>query len=513
MDKKKSILNVSVSIAFKIMTMVMGIAVRRCLIRACGNEVNGLNALYLSIIGFLAVAELGVGSAITFSMYRPIVAGENEKVSALYHLFRRWYLIIGGVILAAGLALTPFIHHFARDYTQLDVDLYSTFALMLVSVVLTYLFGAKTALINAYKNNYITTAITSGGLLLQYVLQIAALSVTGSFKAYLVCRSAAVLVQWGITELVARKKYDAILSTRARIDSETRIEVTKNIRAMFMHKIGALLVNTVDSVVISAFIGVAVLGRYSNYTTIQASMDGIIKLVFSSLISVVGHMYAQKSKNVARAYCEVFHMLNFMIGTVFYTGYYAVIDPVIAILFAEELVVERSISLVITLNGFVQFMRSGVLTFRDATGTFYNDRWKPLAEGLVNLTLSVLLVKQIGVVGVIVATVITNLLICHIVEPCVLYKNAFQASPRQHYVRNYGMILLFGIGLMVYNGAARTQGSFWRLLLVNGAISVGVSAMICLIATVANRRICRNMVMLFRRENDGTFNQRHRSGL
>jgi len=500
MDKKKSILNVSISITFKLITMVMAIVMKRILIHCCGNEVNGLNALYLSIIGFLAVAELGVGSAITFSMYRPIVAGENEKVSALYHLFRRWYWIIGGVILAAGLALTPFIHHFARDYSQLDVDLYSTFALMLVSVVLTYLFGAKTALINAYKNNYITTAITSGGLLLQYGLQIAVLFMTGDFKAYLICRSVAVLVQWGITELVTRKNYSVILHTRARIDRKTKLEVTRNIKAMFMHKIGALLVNTVDSVVISIFIGVATLGKYSNYTTIQLSMDGIIKLIFSSMVSVVGHMYAQKSKNVAQAYCEVFHMLNFMVGAVFYTGYYAVIDPVVAILFAENLIVERSISLVITLNGFVQFMRSGVLTFRDATGAFYNDRWKPLAEGLANLMLSVLLVKQIGVVGVIVATIITNLLICHIVEPYVLYKNAFQVSPKQYYLRNYGMILLFGVGLIVYNGFARTQGGYWQLLLINGTISVGISAMICLISVMANYKICRNIVMFLRRE-------------
>jgi len=499
MDKKKSILNVSISITFKILTMVLAIVVRRCLIRICGNEVNGLNALYLSIIGFLTVAELGVGSAITFCMYRPIVNGDNEKVSALYHLFRRWYMTVGGIILAAGLALTPFIHHFARDYAQLDVDLYATFLLMLISVVLTYLFGAKTALINAYKNNYITTAINSGGLLLQYVLQIMVLMATGSFKAYLICRSIAVLTQWSITEIVTRKKYGVILCNNAKIDGDTRLAVTKNVKAMFMHKIGALLVNTVDSVVISIFIGVAALGKYSNYTTIQASMDGIIKLVFSSLTSVVGHMYAQKSREVAKSYCEGFHMINFAIGTVFYLGYYAVIDPVIAILFAEELVVEQSISLVITLNGFVQFMRSNTLIFRDATGTFYNDRWKPLFEGLANLVLSVLLVKRIGVVGVIVATIITNLLICHIVEPYVLYKNAFQVSPKGYYVRNYTMIALFCVGLMTYDVCAQTGYSHWGQLLINGMISVGISAMVVLFVIVGNRKRFRNIWKLLRR--------------
>ena len=130
MDKRKSLLNVSVSIGFKLITMMMVIVVKRFLIQTCGNEVNGLNALYLSIIGFLSVAELGVGGAITFCMYKPIVEGDNDTVSALYHLFRRLYCIIGGSIFTVGLILTPFIKVFAKDYQQLDVNLYFTFFLL-----------------------------------------------------------------------------------------------------------------------------------------------------------------------------------------------------------------------------------------------------------------------------------------------------------------------------------------------------------------------------------------------
>ena len=151
MDRRKSILNVTVSLVFKIITMILVIFVKRILIQTCGNEVNGLNALYISVIGFLAVAELGVGSAITFCMYKPIVEGDHQQVSALYQLFRRLYLIISGIILAGGLLITPFIHHLAKDYAALDVNLYTTFVLMLISVVISYWFSAKTSLINAYK--------------------------------------------------------------------------------------------------------------------------------------------------------------------------------------------------------------------------------------------------------------------------------------------------------------------------------------------------------------------------
>ena len=487
MDKKKSLLNVFVSVGFKLVTMVMVIFVKRLLIQTCGNEVNGLNALYLSVVGFLSVAELGVGSAITFCMYKPIVAGDQGKVAALYGLFQRVYGLIGTVILCAGLVLAPFIHYFAADYAALTVNFSGTFVLMLVSVVLTYYFGAKTALINAYKNNYITTAITSGGLLLQYGLQILTLRITGSFSWYLISRIIAVLAQWLVTDVIARKKYTPILKRREKLDRETRTQLMKNIKAMFMHNVGTLLVNTADSVIISFFVGVIVLGKYSNYATIMTSMLAVLKLVFGSLTSVLGHMYVEQDKATARKYCERLHLLNFLLGVVFFLGYYAVIDPLIALLFGESLVAERSIAMVVTMNGFVQFMRSGVLVFRDATGTFYYDRWKPLVEGVVNVVLSVLLVQWIGVVGVIVATVITNLLICHVIEPYVLFRHAFNASPAGYYLRNYGMILLFGGAMLLMGRCLQPFENQWTAFFVNGFLSVGISAGICLLVLLCSR--------------------------
>ena len=499
MDKRKSILNVTVSMAFRIGTMVLSILVRRALIRTCGNDVNGLNSLYASIIGFLVVAELGVGSAITFCMYRPIVEGDEQKVGALYYLFRRLYRIIGCFILVAGLALTPFIHHFARDYSQLDVNLHTTFLLMLLSVVITYLFAAEISLINAYKNNYITTTINSGGLLLQQVLQILVLSITGSFHGYLMCRIASALVQWIATRLVIRRNYAPVLAHRSRIDENTKRDLTRNIRAMFMHKIGSLLVNTVDSLVIGAFIGVVALGGYTNYTVIQTSMDGLIKLFFGSLTSVLGHLYVEKSKDTVRKYCEAFHLLNFVLGAVFYLGYYAVADSLIGMLFGAELVEAKTISRMVALNGFVQFMRSSTLVFRDATGTFYYDRWKPLFEGLTNLVLSVILVNRIGVTGVIGATIITNLLICHIVEPYVLYKHALEASPLKYYLRNYAMIGLFFLGMLAVDRLAVTANTYFMEFIRNGFLSVAVSLVLCAGVVLLNARLSRTLLDVLRR--------------
>lgn len=485
------------SIAFKFVLLFGALLVRRFLIQYIGNEVNGLNSLYTSIVGFLAVAELGVGSAITFCMYKPIVEGETQKVSALYHLFTKLYLIIGGIILVAGLIVMPFLPYLTKDYQSVDVNVYLTFGLFLAATVISYLFSSKTSLINAYKNNYITTSINSVGMLVQYGLQIAVLVVTKSFIWYLICQLVSILLRWAATEIVARRKYKNIMSDRQKIDAETKDTVIKSVKAMFMHKIGSVLVNTADSVIISAFIGVVILGKYSNYTVIMTSMTGVITLFFSPLTSVIGHLCVEQDENAVKKYLNFFHTFNFVIGAIFFLGYYGIIDNLVTICFGkgEDLELAKSVSFIITLNYFIQFMRQATMLFRDATGTFYNDRWKPLFEGVLNVGLSIgfvflfsfLFGEDFAVVGVIVATIITNLTICHIVEPHVLYKYALKTTATKYYIRNYFYIALFAVALIALHFSLQSYDNEWKELLVNGCIAVAIAIVPCVFVTFIDK--------------------------
>ena len=482
MDKKKSLINVGVSIFFKVILLVLALMARRFLIKYVGNEANGLASLYASIVGFLSVAELGVGSAITFCMYKPIVDDDTTKVSALYRLFTKLYFVIGGIIFAGGLIIMPFLSHLASGSTE-GFNLYFTFLLMLVSTVLSYMFSSKTSVINAYKNNHITTSINSIGLIIQYALQILMVCLFHSFELYLACTIFSVLIQWSATSVYFNKKYKDIREIKASVDNDTKSNVVKNVKAMFMHKIGAVLVNTVDSLIISAFIGVVILGKYSNYTTIMNSMVGVIILFFNPLTSIIGHLCIKNNLEEIKKYYNFFHTFNFISGLVFFLGYYAIIDNLITICFDKNLEMPKSVSFVITVNYFIQYMRQATLLFRDATGTFYYDRWKPLIEGVLNVCLSIGFIylfkywfgEDFAVVGVIVATIITNLFICHIVEPYVLFKYEFHSSVKKYYYKNYFYIFIFILSLVVLNFSMRTIDNDWVEFLVNGFIAVAIA--------------------------------------
>jgi len=482
MDKKRSVLNVSISFISRITLLFASFFVRRLLIKYLGNDANGLNSLYTSIIVILNLAELGVGNAISYSMYKPIVEGDRRQVAALYGLYKRLYQIIGGVIFGAGLLVMPFLPHFISDYQALDVNIYFPFFLTLISVVLTYLYGAKTSLIMAHKDDYITTGILTMCRLVGHVLQTFSILIFRSFSVYSGCQIVETFLVWGMTERVVRKRHGEIVKRQEEVDRETRLEISRNVRAMCMHKIGGTLAYTLDNVIISTFIGVVILGKYSNYTLIVSSVSGTIALCFTSLTSVIGHLCAGENRAEIKRTFHFFYYLNYVLGVIFFHGYFAVSDSVIRLLFGEGLEISRSITFVISLNAFIQYMRSTTLLFRDATATYYYDRWKPLAEGLTNLGLSLLFVhifpEEYRVAGVIVATIITSLLIGDVVEPYVIFKYIFGESVKRFWLKNYFLTALFTGSLFVLTYILRPVNGVIKGIFGNGLLSVAVSLLV-----------------------------------
>lgn len=479
MDIVRSKKNILTSIVFKIVLLVLGILTTRFLIQNAGNEINGLNSLFKSIVGVLNIVELGIGTAISYCIYKPIVEGNDAVVSALYKLLKKMYFVIALIILVGGLLVLPLLPILAKDYT-VDVNIYFTYILMLASVVISYSYSAKTSLINAYKDNYITTTIHSVGMIVQQMLQIAVLILFKSFEWFLVCRIAAVVLQWILTEYYANRKHNRIIASKgSEIPEGLKRDIFRNVKAMFMHKIGGALVNSAGSIVISAFCGVVILGKYSNYLSIMTAMIGILILFFTPLTSVIGHMYAENNGNELQKYYNFFFGVNYILAVVFFLGYYAVIDNVVRVFYGNNLEMDNLIVRLITVNYFLQFLRQATLLFRDSTGTFYYDRWKPIVEGAVNILLSLLLFwvlpEDIKLSGVLIANIVSNLFVCHIVEPYVLYKHVFKAPIRRVYLRNYLLVLIFVVIVYGYGLLYVETSNPWLNIVVNGCISLSVS--------------------------------------
>ena len=236
MDKKKSFLNISSGVLFRIAILFFTVYCRRCLIRTLGNDANGVLSLFVSVIGVLSVAELGVGGAIVFSMYAPIIRGDTDEVSALYYLYRRWYTMIAACIFVGGLAFMPFLPRLAKDY-QLKENLYAAFFIQLVYVVFSYFYSDRVSLINAHKDNYITVTLSSGAQICKAILQIVILFFVPSLYLYLLAPFLMEIFQYIFLYRYTNRRYGEILSEKRkknRVNEETRKVINRNIRAVFM---------------------------------------------------------------------------------------------------------------------------------------------------------------------------------------------------------------------------------------------------------------------------------------
>ena len=494
-DSNKAKKNVIVSVLFKIILLVLSLVARRFLIGYAGDDANGLNSLFISIVGFLGIAELGIGTAIIYCMYEPIANNDVLRVRQLYTLFKKIYLVIGLIVLTAGLIVLFFLPILSKGYDDLNI-LYTSYLLSLAAVVITYMYSAKMSLINAYKNNYISTLITSIGLIAQYVLQIVVLVVTKSFIWYCTCKIIASVIQYILFSLYNKNK--DITSKKEKIDPELRAKVVKNVRAMFLHKIGDVIFGTVDSLVISAIIGVVILGYYSNYLTILTAMNEILKLFIVPLTAVIGHMGVIATTKEKKDYFKFFYSINFILGIVFYLGYYSVCTDLVTILFGEGLELDNNLIMVISITYFIQFMRQSASVFKDSFGLFYKDRYIALLAALANAGLSIWFAFVFGIYGVLIATIIVDILMYHVVEPFVLFKYGLESPPYKYYLINYSLIGFFVGEVFLFNLIHINVDNIYLHFLISGCLSVAINIIPVLLVVIINPKLRQKTKKLLR---------------
>jgi O-antigen/teichoic acid export membrane protein len=504
MDKKRAIINVLVAIVFKVVILIVSIIARRVIINTIGNELNGLNSLFSSIFSLLSLVELGMSVAVSFSLIKPIVENDYYKINAYYHYFNKLYKKVSILSLLLGSILIFFLPVLAKDYS-LDINIYIPYILFLISNSLRYVYLANTTLINAFKNNYLSTIIVSSSLLLIDIMQIISVLIFKNYYLYAVSSIIGTIVEWIVLELVVNKKYKRCIQITSAKLAPSDLELSKkHIKGVFMHKVGSVLVNTTDSIIISAFVGINLLGIYSNYATIALGLSSLLNLLFTSVVSNVSHGFYKLNKESFKKYFYFFHGLNFGVGMVMYLGFYAIINQLVTIFFGPNLLINQLNVMIITINYFIQYLRQSALAFKDASGIFYVDRIKPVVEGVLNLVLSivfVLLLRDTGyeIIGVIASTIITNLFICHIVEPHILFKYSFESSAKKYYFKNYFYILVFVLTIIMFNFITNfnLENTFLDLL-VKGTISVIFSSIISFIVLMLNNEFKYGVISIYK---------------
>lgn len=408
---------------------------RTILIYAMGAEYIGLDGLFSNIFQFLNLAELGVGSAIVFAMYKPIAENDVDKVKTLQNLYKKFYLIIALVVLVVGGVLTPFLNIFIKNDVSVDINIYILFVMYLFNSVVGYLSAHKRSLLLAYERNDIENKIKTICLFAMTAIQIIVLLIFKNYYIYYLIAIISTIIECVIIHVVANKYYPEINGKNIQpIDAETKKLITKNVAALSIHKIGGAVVFSTDNILISSFFGIVVLGAYSNYTLIINSFLSIFTLLTNALSGSVGNLIASTSTEYTfKKYRQTNFLFSFL--SAFCTiCMFVLFQPFVRVWTGGgKYLLDFSTMALLCVSFYLSRMRCGTNVFKDCAGLFWNDKWKPIVESVVNLGVSIGLAYLIGINGIVIGTIISTLVAPFWWEPYVLYKYYFKKSPASYF--------------------------------------------------------------------------------
>lgn len=402
---------ISFGLLLRIQRMVLPFLLRTAMIRIMGVEYLGLSGLFTSILHILNMAELGVGAAMVFSMYRPIAEDDGATICALMRLYRRYYRLIGLAVGAMGLALMPVVPKLISGSIPPELDIYVLYLLNLGSTVLTYwLFAYKNCLLQAHQRTDVVSLITTITGTLQAILQFAVLLFTRNYYWYVVVTMASQALNNICTAVAATKMYPNY-TPRGQLTREQTQSINGRIRDLFTGKLGSVVLNSSDTVVISAYLGLTVLAVYQNYYFMITSILAIIEIVLQSIMAGLGNSFITETKEKNyRDFLKFTFLYLWLIGvcTCCFLGLF---QPFIKIWVGEELMLAFSAVICFAVYFFVYALNRFLNIYKDAAGLWHEDRFRPLITALTNLMLNLLWVRNWGIYGVLLSTVVSMIVV------------------------------------------------------------------------------------------------------
>lgn len=403
--------NIFFGIILKIYQILVPFLMRTAMIYLMGVQYLGLNSLFTSILQVLNLAELGVGSAMVYSMYKPIAEDDEITICALMKLYRTYYRVIGLVIAVVGCALTPFIPHLIKSDVPAGINIYILYLLNLGATVLSYwLFAYKNSILQAHQRTDVVSRVTLVTSTVQYGLQIAVLWIFHNYYLYVIV---ALVTQalTNITTAVCSNKLYPQFKPKGDIPKEEVKQINQRIKDLFTAKLGGTITNSADTIVISAFLGLTQLAIYQNYYFIMNSICGFISVIFSSITAGIGNSFVTETKEKNYSDFNKFTFIICFILCICCCCFVSLYQPFMKMWVGEELMLGFEFVILFCVLFYCLELAMVWATIKDAAGIWHEDRFRPFIGSMVNLLLNLALIRYIGLYGIILSTVISYVLV------------------------------------------------------------------------------------------------------
>lgn len=416
-------------------TQLLGFILRTVFILHLGDTLNGINDLYTGILSVLSMAELGVGTALNYSLYGPVARKDYEKIKSYMLLYKNAYRVIGLVIALIGIAISPFLPYLVKQPEGVSVrDLTLYYFIFLFNTVSSYFVAYKYSLVNAEQNNYIQTNIITVTKMITVILQLLVIIFTKNFYLYLLTAAFVELAQKFFVSWYLNRRYPYLKDKNVvKLSKEETGEVVNKTKALVFHKIGDVARLQTDSMIISAFINVTLVGFVGNYNIVLTSVANFVNIIFNSVLSSFGNLIATESKDKQYRLFKVYRFFACWIYGFSAVGFFLLLTPFVMIWQGgTEKVLPAAVVACILTDYYFKGERIVLSNFKTAAGVFEQDKYLALIQGAVNLVISILLVQKVGLVGVYIGTIISGLM-ANVTKPFIIYKACFDKNVKAYF--------------------------------------------------------------------------------
>ena len=440
---KNSIRNSTVSIVTQVLTVLINFIVKTVFIHTLGSEYLGVNGLFSNIITMLSLADLGIGVAIPYSLYKPLAEHDNRKVNILMKFYAKVYNVIGIFVLVVGLSLIPFLGFMIKDMPDIPA-LSWIYALFVIHSASSYFFVYKRFLIESDQKGYITSEIIFIFSTILSILQIILLITTKNYILFLLSSIVIVIVQNIYISHRALQLYPFLKEKHVgKMEKEDIHDITKNVSALLIYRVGNVVTNGTDNIVISKYIGLVMVGIYSNYLLIMNSLTLILSQLFNAITSSIGNLVVTTNGKRSASVYEKLNLVNFWLYALCSICLLVLFNPFIQIWIGKKYLLPFGVVFLLAFNFYITGMQSVTTSFRNAYGLFWKAKFRPLVMIAINLIVSIVLVHFMGIAGVVLGTIISRLVTVTWLDPYIVYHYGFEKSSKRYFIKYVSFLLIF----------------------------------------------------------------------
>ena len=420
--------NIMFGYVSNIITLLLNAVLRYVFVMRLDETLLGINSTYTNILSVLSLAELGVGTAINFSLYAPVARADREKIKAYMHFYKKAYRMIAFIVAAAGLILVPFLKYIIKNPVGIEStqDLINFYLIFLFNTVSSYFVAYKYSLPNAEQKNYIQANVITITKIITALVQTIVILTTSSFYGYLISASVIELAQKIFANIYLNYKYPYLKEKNMeKLTRDETTEIKKKTGALVCHKVGDVARLQTDSIIITGFINVAMSGKVDNYNLVISSVSNFVNIIFNSVISSFGNLIATESREKQYKMFCIYRFFASWIYGFSAVGFYILLTPLVRLWIGDKWILPGTVIAAILVDYYFKGERIVLSNYKTAAGVFEQDKYLPLVQGVVNLIISVVLVIKIGLLGVYIGTIISGLL-ANIIRPVIIYRVCFE---------------------------------------------------------------------------------------